>query len=55
MSKYDYTRLFAEHPSDMVGFFVQKLNTEDASPLQKKALNYGVSALLRTSEERSPL
>ncbi len=53
--KYDYTRLFAEHPSDMVGFFVQKLNTEDAAPLQKKALNYGVSALLRTSEERSPL
>ncbi len=50
---YDFPRLFAEHPSDMIGFFVQELDKPGASALDRKALYYGVNALLRTTEERS--
>jgi len=51
--KYDFSKLFAEHPSDMIGFFVQELDKPDISPVGKKALYYGVNALLRTTEERT--
>ena len=51
--KYDFSRLFAEHPSDMIGFFVQALDKPEMSELDKKALYYGVHALLQTTEERS--
>ena len=51
--KYDFSRLFAEHPSDMIGFFVQTLDKPDMSELDRKALCYGVRALLETQEERS--
>lgn len=51
--KYDFPKLFAEHPSDMIGFFVQELDKPDISPIGKKALYYGVNALLRTTDERS--
>ena len=50
---YDFPRLFAEHPSDMIGFFVQELDKPGMSALDRKALFYGVNALLRTTEERS--
>ena len=50
---YDFPRLFAEHPSDMIGFFVQELDKPGMSALDRKALFYGVNALLRTQEERS--
>ena len=43
---YDFPALFAEHSSDMI----QK---EDMSPVEKKALYYGVNALLHTTDERS--
>ena len=45
--------LFAEHSSDMIGFFIQALQKEDMSPVEKKALYYGVNALLHTTDERS--
>ena len=51
-ARYDYVRIFRDHSSDMVGFFVKEMNTENKSELQKKALNYGVDALLRTADER---
>ncbi len=51
--QYDFSRLFAEHPSDMIGFFIRALEKEDASPVEKKALYYGIDALLRTTDERS--
>lgn len=51
-ARYDYVQIFKDHPSDMVGFFVKEMNTEDKSELQKKALNYGVDALLKTADER---
>lgn len=51
--QYDFSRLFAEHPSDMIGFYIRALDKEDASPIEKKALYYGIDALLRTTDERS--
>lgn len=51
--QYDFTALFAEHSSDMIGFFIQALQKEDMSPVEKKALYYGVHALLQTTDERS--
>jgi DNA repair exonuclease SbcCD nuclease subunit len=51
--QYDFSALFAEHSSDMIGFFIQALQKDDMSPVEKKALHYGVNALLRTTDERS--
>lgn len=51
--QYDFSRLFAEHPSDMIGFYIRALEKEDASQVEKKALYYGIDALLRTTDERS--
>jgi len=51
--QYDFNRLFAEHPSDMIGFFTQALNRENTSPIERKALYYGINALLQTQDERS--
>lgn len=51
--QYDFSRLFAEHPGDMIGFFIRALEKEDASQVEKKALYYGIDALLRTTDERS--
>ena len=43
--QYDFSALFAEHSSDMIGFYIQALQKEDMSPVEKKALYYGVNAL----------
>lgn len=51
--QYDFSRLFAEHPSDMIGFYIRALQKEDMSAVEKKALYYGIDALLRTQDERS--
>lgn len=51
--QYDFARLFREHPSDMVGFFIQEFHREEMSPVEKKALYYGINALLQTQDERS--
>ncbi len=51
--QYDFAQLFAEHPSDMIGFFIRALQKEDMSPVEKKALYYGINALLKTKDERS--
>lgn len=53
--QYDFSALFAEHPSDMIGFFIQALQKDDMNPVEKKALYYGINALLRTTDERSPV
>ena len=37
----------------MIGFFIQALQKENMSPVEKKALHYGVNALLHTTDERS--
>lgn len=51
--QYDFSQLFAEHPSDMIGFYIRALQREDMSVIEKKALYYGIDALLRTKDERS--
>lgn len=51
--QYDFSRLFAEHPSDMIGFYIRALQKEEMSPVEKKALFYGIDALLCTTDERS--
>lgn len=51
--QYDFAALFAEHPSDMIGFYIQALKKTDMSPVEKKALFYGIHALLLTTDERS--
>ena len=50
--KYDFAKLFAEHPSDMIAFFIRELDRPNMSKLDKKALYYGINALLRTTDER---
>ncbi|HIQ74221.1 MAG TPA: DNA repair exonuclease [Candidatus Cottocaccamicrobium excrementipullorum] len=52
--QYDFAQLFAEHPGDMIGFFIRALQKETMSPVEKKALYYGINALLKTTDERSP-
>lgn len=49
---YDFGELFAEHSSDMLGFFISELHKQDMGLQEKKALLYGVDALLKTSDER---
>lgn len=51
--QYDFHALFAEHPSDMIGFYIRALLKDDMSPVEKKALYYGIHALLMTKDERS--
>ena len=51
--QYDFAQLFAEHPGDMIGFFIRALQKENMSPVEKKALYYGINALLKTTDERS--
>lgn len=51
--QYDFGELFAEHPGDMIGFYIQALQKEKMSPIEKKALHYGINALLHTTDERS--
>lgn len=51
--QYDFHALFAEHPSDMIGFYIHTLLKDDMSPVEKKALYYGIHALLMTKDERS--
>ena len=51
--QYDFSALCAEHPSDMIGFYIQALQKPEMSQVEKKALYYGINALLRTTDERS--
>lgn len=52
--QYDFSALFREHPSDMIGYYIrtlQKENSDELSYIEKKALYYGINALLKTSED----
>lgn len=51
--QYDFSKLFEEHPSDMIGFYIRTLQREEMTAVEKKALFYGIDALLCTTEERS--
>lgn len=51
--QYDFNQLYIEHSSDMIGFYIRALQKENMSPVEKKALYYGIHALLETKDERS--
>lgn len=51
--EYDFVQLYSDHPSDIIGFYIRELAKPSMSELDKKALYYGINALLRTSDERS--
>ena len=51
--QYDFVALYREHPSDMIGFYIRKLlreNPDDMSDIEKKALYYGIHALLQSQK-----
>ena len=51
--QYDFVALYREHSSDMIGFDIRKLlreNPEDMSEIEKKALYYGIHALLASQK-----
>ena len=51
--QYDFVALYREHPSDMIGFYIRKLlreNPDDMSEIEKKALFYGIHALLQSQK-----
>ncbi|MDO4266180.1 MAG: metallophosphoesterase [Eubacteriales bacterium] len=49
--QYDFSALFAEHPQDMIGFYISRLmkQDEEMSEIGKKAMYYGIHALLKTA------
>ena len=51
--QYDFSALYAEHAGDMIGFYIRALQGPDRSPVEKKALFYGIHALLLTQDERN--
>ena len=50
--EYDYRRLFAEHPQDMIGFYISRIvsDSNEMSRVEKRAMYYGLDALLKTEE-----
>lgn len=50
--KYDFLELSKEHPQDMIGAYIRTFNKniDELSLIQKKALYYGINALLKSSE-----
>ena len=46
---YDLASIAEEHNHDLISHYIQALNRPDASPLEKKALFYGIRALLHSS------
>lgn len=49
--KYDFVKLSSEHPQDMIGAFIRKMNSGGKlSDIEKKALYLGTHALIKTSE-----
>ena len=51
--QYDFSALFAEHPSDMIRLYIHALQKDDISTFEKKAMNYRNHALLHTMDVRS--
>lgn len=52
--KYNFVALSKEHPSDMIGAFIrsfQDKGLDDMSYIEKKALFYGINALLKTKDK----
>ncbi|MDY6304715.1 MAG: metallophosphoesterase [Oribacterium sp.] len=51
---YDFSEIYRQHPSDIIGFYIRKLMGEDPSAMsnvEKQALYYGIRALLERDKE----
>ncbi|MDO5564238.1 MAG: metallophosphoesterase [Eubacteriales bacterium] len=51
--EYNFAELTKNHAEDMIGFYIQALqkeNPKEMSEIEKKALYYGINALLKTGE-----
>ena len=48
---YDYQALFAEHPQDMIGFYISRIvsDKKEMSAVEKRAMYYGLDALLHST------
>ena len=51
--KYDFVELAKQHPQDMIGAFIRRMNKDNSklSDIEKRALYLGTHALLKTSEK----
>ena len=55
--EYDFAALFEKHPSDMIGYYISSFRRKEAemSDFEKKAMYYGINALLKTAgKEQEP-
>ena len=43
---YDYERLLADHPDSILGAYIRRMSRDGTDIVTKKALEYGVNALL---------
>lgn len=51
--EYDFRKLFAEHPQDMIGFYIARIVSDkhEMSQVERMAMFYGLDALLKTTED----
>ena len=51
---YDYRALFAEHPQDMIGFYISRIvsDKKEMSAVERRAMYYGLNALLHSNEKQ---
>lgn len=52
--QYDFEELFNEHKQDMIGYFISSIakNRDDLPEIDKRAMFYGIDALLKTEETK---
>lgn len=53
--EYDFSELFEKHPQDLIGFYISALRKDRhvMSSMEKKAMYYGIDALLHTADRPS--
>ncbi|HIU78214.1 MAG TPA: hypothetical protein IAB09_02170 [Candidatus Avilachnospira avicola] len=51
--QYDFEAIYDEHPYDLLGYYINRIrrNRTELTELDRKAMYYGIDALLRTSED----
>ena len=49
--QYDFNALYDEHPYDLLGYYINRIRRDkrELTELDRKAMYYGIDALLRTS------
>ena len=51
--EYDFSQIYHEHPDDLLGYYIHTLKRDEysMSAVEKKALYYGIDALIRSGKE----